>query len=58
MLCEEHLRLSRYQRNLEDKFKRDFFGKSLHDTLKLLLTMQEVKLADKLRHEYKVPDRR
>uniref|UniRef100_A0A023F2B4 Vacuolar protein sorting-associated protein 16 homolog n=1 Tax=Triatoma infestans TaxID=30076 RepID=A0A023F2B4_TRIIF len=57
-LCEEHLRLSKYQRNLEDKFKRDFFGKSLHDTLKLLLTMQEVKLADKLRHEYKVPDRR
>lgn len=56
--CEEQLKLSKYQRSLEEKFKRDFIGKSLHATVKQLLSMQEVKLADKLRTEYKVPDRR
>ncbi|CAH1401892.1 unnamed protein product [Nezara viridula] len=56
--CEEQLKLLKYQRSLEEKFKRDFVGKSLHATVKLLLSAQEVKLADKLRTEYKVPDRR
>lgn len=56
--CEEQLKLLKYQRSLEEKFKRDFVGKSLHATVKLLLSAPEVKLADKLRTEYKVPDRR
>lgn len=30
----------------------------MHDTVRLLLTMKEIKLAEKLRSEYKVPDRR
>lgn len=57
-LCEEQLKLNKYQRTLEEKFNKDFVNKSLHDTLYALLSMQEVKLADKLRSEYKVPDRR
>ncbi|XP_066993326.2 vacuolar protein sorting-associated protein 16 homolog isoform X1 [Anabrus simplex] len=57
-LCEEQQRLHRYQKGLEEKFMREFVGLSLHDTVHRLLSMGEVKLADKLRAEYKVPDRR
>ncbi|GLH07116.1 Vacuolar protein sorting-associated protein 16 homolog [Gryllus bimaculatus] len=57
-LCEEQQRLLRYQKGLEDKFGREFSGLSLHDTVRALLLMREVKLADKLRAEYRVPDRR
>lgn len=56
--CEEQLKLRRYQRTLEEKYHRDFLDKSLHDTIRMLLLMPEYKLADKLRSEYKVPDRR
>jgi len=48
----------RYQKTLEDKFRREFVGRSLHDTVYLLLILHEIKLADKLRTEYRVTDRR
>lgn len=57
-LCERQLKLLKYQRTLEEKFHRDFVNKSLHDTMKMLLCMKQVKLAEGLRSEYKVPDRR
>lgn len=57
-LCDEQQRLLRHQRSLEDKFGREFSGLSLHDTLRALLLAREVRLADKLRTEYRVPDRR
>jgi hypothetical protein len=49
---------SRYQKTLEDQFRREFVGRSLHDTVYLLLLLRETKLADKLRTEYRVTDRR
>nr|CAD7573986.1 unnamed protein product [Timema californicum] len=57
-MCEEQQKLLKYQNTLEDKFRREFVGLSLHDTVHLLLMLHEVKLAEKLRAEYKVPDRR
>ncbi|XP_054280051.1 vacuolar protein sorting-associated protein 16 homolog isoform X2 [Macrosteles quadrilineatus] len=57
-LCDEQLKLLKYQRTLEEKFHRDFVNGSLQDTVVGLLSLGEVKLADKLRTEYKVPDRR
>lgn len=57
-LVEEQLKLSSYQRSLTDKFGRECTGLSVSDTIAILLSMNEVKLADKLRTEYKVPDRR
>lgn len=57
-LCEEQQKLLRYQKTLEDKFRREFVGRSLHDTVYLLLLLHEIKLADKLRTEYRVTDRR
>ncbi|XP_069702504.1 vacuolar protein sorting-associated protein 16 homolog [Periplaneta americana] len=58
VLCEEQQKLLRYQKTLEDKFRREFVGRSLHDTVYLLLLLHETKLADKLRTEYRVTDRR
>ncbi|KAJ8898107.1 hypothetical protein PR048_003467 [Dryococelus australis] len=57
-LCEEQQKLLKYQATLEEKFRREFVGLSLHDTVHMLLMLNEVKLADKLRTEYRVPDRR
>ncbi|XP_039291085.1 vacuolar protein sorting-associated protein 16 homolog [Nilaparvata lugens] len=57
-LCEEQLKLRRHQRHLEEKFARNFVDRSLHDTLRQLLLINELKLADKMRAEYRVPERR
>ncbi|EZA48287.1 Vacuolar protein sorting-associated protein 16-like protein [Ooceraea biroi] len=51
-LTEEQIKLLKYQRSLEDTLNE------LHDTVKILLLRNELKLADKLRSEYKIPDRR
>ncbi|KAF6207195.1 hypothetical protein GE061_018435 [Apolygus lucorum] len=63
-LCDEQLKLFKYQRNFEDKYRTAFTDNSsqkwpsLHETVKQLLKLGEIKLADRLRTEYKVPDRR
>lgn len=59
-MCDDSLRLLRYQRDLEEKFggRHNFVGKSVHNTCKILLEINEVKLADKLRNDYKIPDKR
>lgn len=57
-LTEEQIKLLRYQRSLEDTLHDPVVGKSLHDTVKTLLLRNELKSADKLRSEYRIPDRR
>ncbi|XP_070168587.1 vacuolar protein sorting-associated protein 16 homolog [Polyergus mexicanus] len=57
-LTEEQIKLLKYQRSLEDTLHESVIGKPLHDTVKILLLHNELKLADKLRSEYKIPDRR
>ncbi|XP_011644142.1 vacuolar protein sorting-associated protein 16 homolog [Pogonomyrmex barbatus] len=57
-LTEEQIKLLKYQRSLEDTLHESVVGKPLHDTVKVLLLRNELKLADKLRSEYKIPDRR
>ncbi|XP_026677997.1 vacuolar protein sorting-associated protein 16 homolog [Diaphorina citri] len=57
-LCEEQIKLMKYQRQMEESLKFDFQGLTLHETLEKLLSLQKVKLADNLRTEYKVPDKR
>uniref|UniRef100_A0A8D8YC56 Vacuolar protein sorting-associated protein 16 homolog n=1 Tax=Cacopsylla melanoneura TaxID=428564 RepID=A0A8D8YC56_9HEMI len=58
MMCEEELKLIKHQKQLEDKLKKDFLGLTLNETLEKLLSLKEVKLADNMKSEYKVPDRR
>ena len=57
ILCEEQKRLLARQKELEDKFKREFVDLSLRDTIYRLLTMREVKIADELRASYRFPER-
>ena len=57
-LTEEQIKLLRYQRSLQETLNESVVGKSLHDTVKILLSHNEIKLADKLRTEFKFSDRR
>lgn len=57
-LTEEQIKLLRYQRSMEDTLQEIIVGKPLHDTVKILLLRNELKLADKLKSEYRISDRR
>ncbi|KAJ2947401.1 hypothetical protein O0L34_g17178 [Tuta absoluta] len=57
-ICEDARKLCKQQSSLQETYGESFVGLSLHDTVKKLLLQGEVKLADKLRSEYKMPDRR
>ncbi|XP_048477907.1 vacuolar protein sorting-associated protein 16 homolog [Plutella xylostella] len=57
-ICEDSRKLCKQQSSLQETYGASFVGLSLHDTVKKLLEQGEVKLADKLRSEYKMPDRR
>lgn len=57
-LTDEQIKLLRYQRSLEETLHESVIGKSLHDTVKVLLLRNEIKLAEKLKSEYKFSDRR
>lgn len=57
-LTEEQIKLLRYQRSMEDTLQEIIVGKPLHDTVKILLLHNELKLADKLKSEYRISDRR
>ena len=55
---EEEMRLLRYQHQLEERLNRPYQDLSLHQTIHRLLVDSDPKLADQLRKEFKVPDRR
>ncbi|XP_017785891.1 PREDICTED: vacuolar protein sorting-associated protein 16 homolog [Nicrophorus vespilloides] len=57
-ICEETVRLFKHQKTFEEKLKKQFVGKSAHDTCRELLLMEEFKLAEKFKGEYKIPDKR
>ncbi|XP_022919610.2 vacuolar protein sorting-associated protein 16 homolog [Onthophagus taurus] len=57
-LCEDQSKLIKKQKSYEEKYHKDFNGKSIHDTCKLLLDMNELKEAEKFKNEYKIPDKR
>lgn len=58
MATEEQLKLMENQVKLEEKFKQPFLGLSLQETMSKLLRDKEVKLAEGLKKDFKVPDRR
>ena len=58
-MCDEYLKLLRYQRSLDEKLGQPkYVGKSVHETCLLLLKSNDVKSAEKFRNEYKIPDKR
>ncbi|XP_077297658.1 vacuolar protein sorting 16 [Arctopsyche grandis] len=57
-ICEDVRKLIKDQASLRETHSWDLTSASHHDTINKLLSCGQVKLADKLKSEYKVPDRR
>lgn len=57
-ICEDARKLCKHQSGLQETYGVSFVGLSLQDTVRKLLDQGEIKLADKLRSEYRMPDRR
>ena len=57
-ICEESHKLIKYQSMLEEKLGKLYINLSLHQTLDQLLREKEVKLADKLKSEFKLSERK
>jgi len=57
-VTEEQSKLLNHQTKLEEKFGRVYLNKSLHGTVSQLLEEGEIKLADKLRSDFKISDRK
>ena len=57
-LAEDHHKLLKTQRNLEEKMGKDFVGLTLHQTLEDLVMCEDLKMADKIRQDFKLSDRR
>lgn len=56
-LTDDHRKLMKQQKSLEEKFSRSFYGLSLHDTVRELLVLGDIKLAEKIRSEHKMSDK-
>lgn len=59
-MCEDTLKLLKLQRDWEEKFnlRGKLVGKSIHSTCKELLEQNEIKLAEKVKNDFKIPDKR
>jgi len=57
-ICEENHKLIKYQSMLEEKLGKLYVNLSVHQTLVQLLQDREIKLADKLKAEFKLSERK
>ncbi|EDW82995.1 uncharacterized protein Dwil_GK22550 [Drosophila willistoni] len=57
-LCAETSRMLKLQKTLSSKHGVDFNGLSIHNTISNLLKLGDLKEAEKVKNDYKVPDRR
>ncbi|XP_045122050.1 vacuolar protein sorting-associated protein 16 homolog isoform X1 [Portunus trituberculatus] len=57
-MTEEQIKLYRWQIRLEENQQKPYTDKSLHDTVHHLLLDGQIKEAEKLRTEFKIPEKR
>ncbi|CAH2009593.1 unnamed protein product [Acanthoscelides obtectus] len=60
-MCEEGIKLFRFQKEVEEKIpamKSKLLDKSVNATCRVLLEANELKLAEKFRNDFKIPDKR
>lgn len=57
-LCADTSRLIKLQKTLSTKYNVSLNGLSIHETIQELLLIGELKEAERIRSEFKVPDRR
>lgn len=55
-LCEDARKMIKAQQQLEERYTVK--GMTIHDTIRELLNVGDLKMAEKIKNEYKVPDRR
>ncbi|XP_052805418.1 vacuolar protein sorting-associated protein 16 homolog [Mya arenaria] len=55
---DEEIRLLKYQRRLEEELHREYTDLSLHETIHKLIIDNSHKMAETLRKEFKVPEKR
>ncbi|XP_065092483.1 vacuolar protein sorting-associated protein 16 homolog [Ochlerotatus camptorhynchus] len=56
--CDETKKLMQHQKALDEKYQKRLYGLPLHETIRQLLLLGDLKYADRLRSEFKVPERR
>ncbi|KAK8732371.1 hypothetical protein OTU49_007058, partial [Cherax quadricarinatus] len=57
-MTEEQIKLFKWQMRLEESQHKPYANKSLHDTVHQLLLDGQIKEAEKVRAEFKIPERR
>ncbi|KAG7159513.1 Vacuolar protein sorting-associated protein 16-like 1 [Homarus americanus] len=57
-MTEEQIKLNKWQMRLEESQQKPYAKKSLHDTVHQLLLDGQIKETEKLRVEFKIPERR
>jgi len=57
-LCADTSRLLKLQKTLSTKYNASLNGLSIHDTIQELLQIGELKEAERIRSDFKVPERR
>lgn len=57
-MCDDTRKLIRQQQQMNEKSVQTFTGLSVHDTVKQLLRSGDIKTAEKIKSDYKVPDKR
>lgn len=55
---EEHIKLMEYQDKLTEKYRKTFMDMSLSDTIYQCVLLGDLKAAEQLKKEFKVPDKR
>lgn len=56
-LTDDHRKLMKQQKSFEEKYSRTFQGLPLHDTVRELLVLGDIKSAEKIRSDYKMSDK-
>lgn len=56
--CDEAKKLMKHQKVLDEKYQKRLYGLPLHETIRQLLLLGDIKYADRLKSEFKVPERR
>lgn len=57
-LCEDTKKILKHQKVFNEKSTIPFTGLSIHDTVEQLLAKGDIRAAEKLKNEFKIPDRR
>ncbi|KAG5679723.1 hypothetical protein PVAND_009270 [Polypedilum vanderplanki] len=56
-ICDDHRKLMKQQKTLEEKYARAFHGLSLHDTVRELLVLGDLKMVEKVKNDHKMSDK-